>query len=146
MNKFYELKNDYDKKYQEEFSKTGVFWAFSNKQFEQNKTHKNAPDSEYLSVGLGGYIHKSNLDKLNYFNEVISKKLKDDFVKKINIDDLIEYELKNHECYYTGDYMEILPIIEDYLNTDISERNDIIEQIEIVYKNTYRKNMEAFDK
>lgn len=142
---FSKLKEEYSNKYNEEFNKTGVFWAFSNSQFEENKTHKNAPDEEYKSVGCGGYIHISNLEKLKEFNTTISKQLKKEFVNKINIDDLIEYELINHECYYTGEWSEILPIIEDYLESDISQRNNVLEQIEIIYRRNYQKNVEAFE-
>ena len=133
MNNFKIEKEKYEKEYNEEFEKTGVFWAFSNQQFEENKTHKNAPDNEYISVGCGGYIHKSNKTKLdNFFNKIVPK-LNKSFIKKIEIKDLIKYELINKECFYTGDWQTILPTIEHYLNSDISQRNDIYELIEIVY-------------
>lgn len=112
---FYEEKMKYEEKYNEEFNKTGVFWAFSNQQFEENKTHKEAPDSEYISVGAGGYIHKSNKEKLDNFFKVILPKLKKEFINKIDIDNLIEYELINHECYYTGEWHEIIDIIKSYV-------------------------------
>lgn len=134
MKKFVELKNEYDKRYNEELEKTGIFYAFSNEQFEENKTHKDVPDSEYLSIGCGAYIHKSNKEKIDIFFNQTSKQLKKDFISKIDINDLIEYELSNHECFYTGEWLEIVPIIESYLDTDISQRNDIVEQIEAVYR------------
>lgn len=111
---FKEAKKEYEKKYHEKFNKTGVFWAFSNQQFEENKTHKEAPDSEYISVGCGGYIHKSNREKLDNFFKVILPELRKEFVNNINIDDLIDYELSNHECYYTGEWYEIIDLIKDY--------------------------------
>lgn len=111
---FKEAKKEYEKKYNEEFNKIGVFWAFSNQQFEENKTHKEAPDSEYISVGCGGYIHKSNKEKLNNFFKVILPQLRKEFVNNINIDELIDYELSNHECYYTGEWYEIIDLIKDY--------------------------------
>lgn len=130
MKKFYKMKQEYDKKFNEELNKTGIFWAFSNKQFEENKTHKDVPDSEYLSVGFGGYIHKSNIDKLNYFFEVVEPKLKKEFVNNIDINDLIRYELDNHECYYTGDYYCVVPIIADYLeNYNYGEVVDIVKKV-----------------
>ena len=140
MKNFVELKKEYNEKCQSELSKTGIFYAFSNAQFDEYKTHKNVPDNEYLGIGYGAYIHKSNKQKLdNYFNN-IKKQLTKDFISKINIDDLIEYELINHECYYTGDWSEIIPLIESYLDSDISQRNDVVELIENVFKNTYNKN------
>lgn len=131
---FYEEKMKYEEKYNEEFNKTGVFWAFSNQQFEENKTHKEAPDNEYISVGAGGYIHKSNKEKLDNFFKVILPKLKKEFVNKINIDNLIEYELINHECYYTGEWHEIIDIIKSYV-PDIKE-----DRIKKVYDKTKDKH------
>lgn len=133
MKDFDEIKKEYDKTYQEEFKKTGVFWAFSNAQFEENKTHKDAPDNEYLSVGAGGYIHKSNKEKLDYFLKVKSKELAKDFTSKIDIEDLIKYELANHECYYTGNYLDILDLINGYYE-DIP-REQLADKIKDVYNN-----------
>lgn len=145
MKEFEKQIHEFEKKRNEELAKTGIFYAFSNQQFEENKTHKEAQDNEYLTIGGGAYIHKSNKEKLdNYFNKILPK-LKKEFLKKINLEDLIEYELINHECYYTGDWFEVVPIIENYLDSDISQRNEIAETIEKVYKMNYKKNMEAFE-
>ena len=127
------------------FKKTGIFYAFSNNQFNENKTHKNAPNNEFFRIGCGAYAHISNKEKVKNFFSKTSKKLKKDFLSKIDVNDLIEYELKNHECYYTGDFWEIIPIIEEWLDTDISQRDDISEQIEIIYRKTFAKNVEAFE-
>ena len=130
MKKFYEEKQKYDKKFNEELEKTGIFWAFSIKQFEKNKTHKDASNDEYLALGAGGYIHKSDIDKFNYFLEVVEPKLKKEFVSNIDINDLIKYELNNHECYYTGDYYCIVPIIADYLgNYNYEEVSNIVKKV-----------------
>ena len=127
---FIEYKNEFDKKYNEKLNNTGVFWAFSNEQFEENKTHKDAPDDEYIAVGMGGYIHKSNKDKFNNFFEVELPKLRNEFISKINMEDMIEYELKNHECFYTGNYLEIADIISSFYNLPFVE---ICEKIKNVY-------------
>lgn len=138
QNDFIKYKEEYDNKYYDELEKTGIFYAFGNEQWEENKTHKDAPDSEYLSVMAGGYIHKSNEKKLDNFLNNVVPQLKKDFISNINIEDLISYELSNYECYYTGDYMEIVPIICEYLESDMSERNDVVEMIEIVYTKTLK--------
>lgn len=143
---FEELKKEYEERTNEELKKTGIFYAFSNSQFEENRTYKeDSTDSDYLYITAGGYIHKKDKSKLdNYFNKILPN-LKKEFTSKININDLIEYELINHECYYTGDFYEIVPLIESYLQTDISQRNDVAEQVELVYRNTCKKNMEVFE-
>ncbi len=136
---FSKIKEEYDKTYNEELNKTGIFWAFSNDQFNENKTHKDAPDNEYHSIGYGGYIHKSNIDKYKHFIKDVAPKLKADFVSKINIDDLIKYELINHECYYTGDYSEVEDIVSSYY--DMS-KDEIHNKVKNVYMN---KNIDDLD-
>ena len=136
---FNEVKKEYDEKYNEEFKKTGVFWAFTNTQFDENKTHKDAPDSEYLSVGLGGYIHKSNKDKLDNFNNVIAPQLKKEFADSIDINNLIDYELVNHECYYTYDYSDVVYLVQYYFGTKSNETLDLVKKR--FYDNLERGNI-----
>lgn len=136
---FEEIKKEYDDNFNKELNKTGVFWAFGNDQFDENKTHKDAPDNEYISVGAGGYIHKSNKEKLDNFLKNTAPKLKKDFVSRINIDDLIRYELNNHECYYTGDFSKVINIIHSYYDMPIDE---IYDKVKNIY---YQKNNEKND-
>lgn len=123
-------------------SKTGVFWAFNDEQFDENKTHKDAPNSEYFSIGGGGYIHMSNKNKLNKFFKDIEPKLREEFISKIDINDLIKYELINHECYYTGDFSEVIDKIRSYYNMPLDEINNKVKD---VYLNEKNKNMDDFD-
>lgn len=132
MKTFNELKEELNERKNEELNKTGIFYAFSNAQFEENKTHKNAQDNEFINVGFGAFIHKSNKQKLDNYINNIKPQLEKEFTNKINIDDLIKYELINHECYYTGEWDEIIPIIASYYPT--LKENEIIEKIQKVYK------------
>ena len=144
-NNFNEIKERYDRECQEALKKTGIFYAFSNEQFEKYRTYKEeSSDGDYVYVGAGAYIHKKDKNNLDEYFNVILPGLKKRFINSINIDDLIEYELINHECYYTGDFYEIVPVIESYLNSDISQRCDITEQIEMVYRKNYKKSVEMF--
>lgn len=138
-NNFNEAKKEYDEKFNKLFNETGVFWAFTNAQFDENKTHKDAPDSEYLSVGLGGYIHKSNKDKLDNFNNVIAPKLKKEFTDSIDINDLIDYELANHECYYTYEYSDAAYYVKDYFDLDIKTILEMVKKR--FYENIERGNI-----
>lgn len=139
MKKFNELYEEFTNKKNEELSKTGIFYAFTNAQFDENKTHKNAQDNEYLAIGAGAYIHKENKIKLdNYFKNIVPK-LQQEFTQKINIDDLIDYELINHECWYTGDWFEIVPIISSYYPTLSAE------EIQTKVKQIYNAHPERFD-
>ena len=110
--------------------KLASFGHFRLSNLKKNKTHKDASNDEYLALGAGGYIHKSDIDKFNYFLEVVEPKLKKEFVSNIDINDLIKYELNNHECYYTGDYYCIVPIIADYLgNYNYEEVSNIVKKV-----------------
>lgn len=128
---FRDYKKDYEDKYNAELNKTGVFYAFSKEQFNQNKTKKDASDTEYISVGLGGYIHKSDKDKLDRFLNEIAPKLRAEFISKVNIDDFIKYELVNYECSYTGDYTEVIEVIKMYY-TDLSDE-DIEQRVKSIF-------------
>ncbi len=136
---FNEVKKEYDQKYHDEFNKTGVFWAFTNAQFDENKTHKDAPDSEYLSIGCGGYIHKSNKEKLDNFNNVIAPQLKKEFVNNIELNDFIDYELINHECYYTYDYSEVVDKVKYYFEIKSDKALEMVKKR--FYDNIERGNI-----
>ena len=85
------------------FNECGVFFAFSNEQFEENKTP--LKDGEkYVSIGAGGYMPKSKVDDyitgsklINKWEKAEIKKLKDG--KELHILN----ELRNYECFYTCD-------------------------------------------
>ncbi|MCE7039189.1 hypothetical protein [Dyadobacter sp. CY312] len=81
----------------------GVFFAFSKKQFEENKTP--LQDGEkYREVLGGGFVPSSKYERLrtgldeieNWYNTTI----KDGGL----LDAQILYELCNHECFYTGEW------------------------------------------
>lgn len=87
-----------------------VFFAFSDKQFEENKTPLEEGD-KYVSLGMGGYCPKKNVDEFFEDMKGINQWFKDS-VKDNNLrEELIAFELSNHEAYYTGeieDTMEAL--------------------------------------
>lgn len=106
------------------FSKLGVFWAFSNQQFIENKTPLQQ-DEKYIDIGGGGFIPKHNvsamLDGMKEIGETFKKEVKEHKQREANI----LYELNNHECFYTGDIENAIePLGEDYNK----------EEIQAVYK------------
>jgi len=110
------------KKQQEEannklFTECGLFWAFSNDQFVENKTPLKEGE-KYVSIGGGGYLPKGNLNtflkgmetnKKAYNKELKAKNLR---LKKI------AYEFANHECFYTGDWSVVADMFPD-VNRDV---------------------------
>lgn len=131
MENFREKREEYGKKYNEKLAETGIFWAFGNEQFESNRTHKDK-GGKYFSIGFGGYFHEQDKEKVDKFFKEIAPALKADFKKKIDIKDMIEYELENHECYYTGDYEEVVDLVGSYYEE--MERADILELVKEIYK------------
>ncbi len=109
--KVYEAKKVFDDKYSKALKDAGVFFAFSDEQFEQNKTHKNAGKEEYLPILYGGCIHKSNIEKFKYLENVLYYEFEKEYKDNTTFDDVIEYELANYECYYTGDIERVVDVI-----------------------------------
>ena len=99
------------------FEELGVFFAFNNDQFiesiSQLKDKKLLLDNEKVApIGAGGYIPSKNLNtflseckKIEKWYKFQVKELKD--LKK----DLILHELKNFECFYSGDILDALEVL-----------------------------------
>lgn len=92
------------------FEELGVFFAFSNEQFAKNSKK----DVSYASMGGGMFVPRENAKLVlqrfdNIHNETVQK-----FKEQVSSDDYILYELHNHECFYTGDYPEILEVVQSY--------------------------------
>lgn len=86
----------------------GIFFAFSNEQFESNKKE----GVRYVRGYHGMIIPKDNVKLFERkFDEYCEEK---DTMFRENIDmkEYILYQLNNHECFYTGDYVEVLELVE----------------------------------
>jgi len=118
------------------FKKCGVFFAFSDKQFEENKTPLKEGE-KYVSIGAGGYMPKGSFDAFRDGMKAINQ-LGKDKVKKGNLAETeILYELRNHECFYTSDYSDVVDMFKGtYTEKEISD----------VYNKHYEKESEKFKK
>lgn len=122
--------SDYSEKGQTAiFKKYGVFFAFSNKQFEDGKKE----DVTYVSCGAGMIAPKEyasivmeELDKC--YHAAIAQDIAENGKQAI-----IARELANHECYYTGDISDCIDTLTDYKVTN--------EEIMMVY----RDNVDKFE-
>ena len=99
----------------EVFSKYGVFFAFSNEQYE-----KNAVDGvKYISLGAGTICPQ---DKAEAFVDelcAVSKAAREKAVQEKGKKEIIWYELGNHETQITGDIMPAAAACEPYgITTD----------------------------
>jgi hypothetical protein len=111
MKTLQEIKKEAENKRTELFKEVGLFWAFSNEQFNENKTPLKEGE-KYVSIGSGGYLPKSNYQKFKSgFKDINNwEKTQIKNSKKL-IEDHIKYELNNYECYYTGDITPALSVL-----------------------------------
>lgn len=110
MNKYVELKN----RHQEEVNELPMFFAFGEKQFNNQMIERGLdPEKDLdkiLHIGAGGYILRSDEEKLD---EVFARHRKE-FSDAIEanednfIVDMFVYELANHEYCITGNISDTL--------------------------------------
>ncbi len=104
--KYADIEKEAEQKRTALMTQCGLFWAFSNEQFTQNKTPLE-PGEKYVSIGAGGYLPKGKLDAFLDGMKEISKWKKTEIKKKKELKhEHILYELNNHECFYTGDIQD----------------------------------------
>jgi hypothetical protein len=107
-----ELKKQQEEANSQLFKECGLFFAFSNEQFEENKTPLKEGE-KYVHVMAGGYLPKGNVDTLLKGMEA-NRKAYQKQVKALNLRlKEIAYELGNHECYYTGDWSVVADMFPD---------------------------------
>lgn len=94
-----------------------MFFAFSDKQFEENKTELKEGE-KYVSLGTGVYL--PNI----YVNEWIAETKRIKAWEKVQIrnskqeEEHILFELKNRECFYTGDVNDAFEILKEFYTLD----------------------------
>lgn len=97
----------------------GVFFAFSNEQFEEGKTPLKEGE-KYVSIGMGGYMPKGNIAQWRKDLDEIDAWFKAKTAPEKIRRDYIAYELNNHEAYYTGDIEDTVEALgEDYTNEEV---------------------------
>lgn len=108
MKTLIDIKKEYQAKNEQLFKDCGVFWAFSNEQFHENKTLLQEGE-KYVSIGAGGYMPKSKVEQLLKGMAQLKKEERAEVRKSKLWYQEISHELNNHECYYTWD---ISPVVE----------------------------------
>jgi hypothetical protein len=107
-----ELKEEREKRNSELFKKVGLFFAFSNSQFEENKTPLKEGE-KYVSIGGGGYMPKGNIEIFENGLKEIKNWYNGEINKNKAQDKEIIHELYNHECFYTGDVSDVVEMFKD---------------------------------
>lgn len=105
-----EIHDGQQKKISAMFEEFGIFFAFSEQQFEQSRKE----GVEYVS-GFGGMIiPKENVKLLNGRINRIHEETAARMRKHVPMEEYILYELYNHEAFYTGEVNEVLKLARSY--------------------------------
>ena len=120
--------SDYMKDAQSElFKKTNTIFAFSNKQFDEQKKE----GVTYVNMGRGMLTDERYVeDVINGFTEILNQAIAQD-LEENGKEGVILRELANHEAYYTG---EIDDTYEELKKYDITE-----EEIMKMFRNKNAK-------
>jgi hypothetical protein len=141
---YQELKQQRQAKYDELFKEIGLFWAFSNEQFDEGaKKHPVDEGFKYCSIGSGGYFPGQNkqawndgMDAIRAWEKQATKEMKE---TNAETEKAILYELNNHEAFYSGEIDDVVDLFEGVYTR---------EQIRKVYKkyqSTGGEYKKAFD-
>lgn len=109
--------------HQEEVNNFPMFFAFSNKQFEEGmkKIELSPSDTDKIyNLGGGGYYKKTDSEKLHVMFNNHSEEMKKAMTNEKFVYDMFDYELGNHEYNYTGEVEQTL----DSLGLTIQEVNN----------------------
>lgn len=92
------------------FNQYGVFFAFSNEQFEKGKKE----GVIYSQLGAGMLCPKANVQAFWADHErVVADGIAED-IRANGKDAIIRRELYNYECFYTGDIDDCVDAVECY--------------------------------
>ena len=113
------------------FGDLGVFFAFNDEQMTEGLKKTKTKKKDIRSIHGGGFVSIKNAEQ--YMKQTSDlMKWQEKEVKKLDSDKVIEYELANHECYYTGDISTAHDILKAY---DFS-----LQQVQEVYNKTAHKH------
>jgi len=97
------------------FKDMGAFFAFSNRQFNEARQE----GVEYVALDAGLVVPKGNVKDTLERLEQINKEAVSAFLQDHDKDSIILYELRNHECFYTGN---IDDCVDKVANFNITEQ------------------------
>jgi hypothetical protein len=116
-----QIKKQQEEKLSQLFKDNGVFFAFSDEQFAENKTPLE-PGDTYSSFYAGGYLPKKNFKQAEKgLNDIMNWKeqaIQDNGLREQHIC----YELSNHEAFYTYEIEDTLDALGgDYTREEVWE-------------------------
>lgn len=133
MNTISQIRANTQAKATELFRQYGVFWAFSDQQFQEGlqKTHSQVAD--IVAIGAGGYVKKQNA---HAYHQAMSKLIDTQIKAELATgrENVILYQLHNHEAFWCDDglHSALSILVKDY---NISK-----EEVMNVYHKHYDAN------
>jgi len=106
------VKKWFDKELSNVLTKHGAFWAFSNEQVRTNPLYNK--DVKYVSMGAGLICPKEQAKSLDKAITALNKLCTAKRLKTEGLDGIILYELQNHECFWKGDYDDVIELLAEY--------------------------------
>jgi hypothetical protein len=104
------LSDDIEQSQTELFTKTGTFFAFSTKQYNEQANKK----IEYIQMGAGMITPTENVKEvIETMHQIIQDGMDQD-IKENGHQAIILRELQNHEAFYTNDTEETIEALKDY--------------------------------
>lgn len=108
MSTISQIKEECQSKISAMLAELGVFFAFSNQQFDEHKKE----GVTYVQMGMGMIAPKENAKLVREAIDRINAETGEAYRERVPINEYILYELYNHECFYTGNYSEILELVQ----------------------------------
>jgi len=96
------------------FKKTGTFFAFSQKQFEEQRKD----NIKYVNMGQGMLTEKPYVKEVIEGLDNIYKESIEQDIKENGKENIILRELHNHEAFYVGEIEDTIHKLEDYPFTE----------------------------
>jgi len=133
---YQQMKMEQSKRHNENITKSGVFFAFNKEQLHEGiKKYPLSEGEKYVSIGMGGFIRKNQLNGFKEQNKVIqewarveNKKIR---TQKTEAEKAILYELNNYECFYSGDISDAMDVLK--------EQGYTREEVQKVFKKNYSR-------
>jgi hypothetical protein len=114
------------------FKKTGTFFAFSTKQYEEQAVK----DKTYIYMGIGMYTEKQFAKtQIEQHYKIYKDSIKED-IKENGKDAIILRELHNHEAFYVGNIEDTIEKLKDYPITE--------DEINHIYSKNWAEETEKF--
>jgi hypothetical protein len=116
-----EIKNEQQKKVDELLTNCHVFFAFNKEQMEEGKAKHPIPEGEkYTRIPGGGFLPSSQVENFMKGIEDIDNWYKEEVKSNNARRALIEYELANHEAWYTGSIEDTMRVLgDDYTREEV---------------------------